>query len=501
MKKLFKRYPDLPVFGGLLLIYFLTRLFNLLILPLFTDESIYIYWAKVIEDTHAQWFISLTDGKPPLLIWLISMLLSIFPTDWYLLAGRLPSVATGAVALIAVYKITGLLFRSIRVSILAALLYIFCPMTLFYDRMALFDSMLNAMLLVSVYFAIRTGRSRQLRDALMWGLFLGLAFLSKPTALVFLPLTVFAAVASLSFKDIRTHFRTLSGLSVLAVGLGFGMNSLQRVSSAYPAMVRKNAQFQQPISELLAHPFLFTMGNFKGFYFWMLDYLTLPFFLFGVIACIYGFTKRFRETLLLFVLLFIPLFLLATVGREVFPRYILIVIPYLLIMTAYLMDQLLHMKGILRYGAYAGIAVILLPMLYFDVLILTDPPRAPLPEADANQYIKLHPAGYGLEEVYSFIREKSSEQKITLVTQGTFGLYPYAFYLEFWGDHRVAILPKWPMDKLDSEILAAREKGPVYIILKEHDEIPEQLPLTEVLRAEKPGGEDPILVTELQPTQ
>jgi 4-amino-4-deoxy-L-arabinose transferase-like glycosyltransferase len=261
MKKLFKRYPDLPVFGGLLLIYFLTRLFNLLILPLFTDESIYIYWAKVIEDTHAQWFISLTDGKPPLLIWLISMLLSIFPTDWYLLAGRLPSVATGAVALIAVYKITGLLFRSIRVSILAALLYIFCPMTLFYDRMALFDSMLNAMLLVSVYFAIRTGRSRQLRDALMWGLFLGLAFLSKPTALVFLPLTVFAAVASLSFKDIRTHFRTLSGLSVLAVGLGFGMNSLQRVSSAYPAMVRKNAQFQQPISELLAHPFLFTMGK------------------------------------------------------------------------------------------------------------------------------------------------------------------------------------------------------------------------------------------------
>src|SRR5687767_14962665 len=105
-----KKNKHAGILGGLILFYLITRLYNLLLLPLFTDESIYIYWAKVIEDTHAQWFISLTDGKPPVLIWIISILLNIFPSEWYLLAGRLPSVFTGMISLVGIYALTDLLF-------------------------------------------------------------------------------------------------------------------------------------------------------------------------------------------------------------------------------------------------------------------------------------------------------------------------------------------------------------------------------------------------------
>lgn len=495
MARILKGHKDFLPLGILILFYFATRLINILILPIFTDESIYIYWAKIIEDTHSQYFISLTDGKPPLLIWLTAVLLSIFPSDLYLLAGRLPSVVSGFIALLAMYKLTEDLFNSRRVAVIAGILYILCPMTLFYDRMALFDSMLTAMLLVSVYFAVRTARKRNIQDAVLWGFFLGLAFLSKPTALVFLPLTVFAAFAVLAFKDIKKHWQRLSVLSLVAVLLGEGINNLQRISNAYPAMLRKNAQFQQPIAELLKNPFLLTFGNLKGFVFWSIEYLTPWFFLLGIGAFLFGFYKRSKEALLLFVLWFVPLFMLATVGREVFPRYILIVVPYFLIMAAYVIDILLNVKGILRYGVYLLLILILFPLFAFDALLLTVPQFAPLPQSDKNQYITEHPSGYGLEYVYDFIREKSRNEKITIVTQGTFGLYPYAFYLEFWGNPNVAILPKWPMDKIDQEILSAREKGPVYIILKEHQTIPQHLPLVLVLQAEKPGGQDPILVT------
>lgn len=484
----------------LLLFYLFTRLFNLLILPLFTDESIYIYWAKIIAETHSQYFISLTDGKPPLLIWMTAILLKLLPADLYLLAGRIPSVLSGLVALIAIYKLTEILFTSKRTAIIAGVLYIICPMTLFYDRMALFDSMLTATLLASIYYAVRTGQTKKLSDALLWGLFLGFAFLSKPTALVFLPLTIFSAIVLLPIKEMKRDWKRLGGLSVLAVLIGEGMNNLQRLSDAYPAMLRKNAQFQQPIAELLKHPFLLTLGNLKGFYFWTIDYFTLPFFVFGIFAFLLGFVKRSKEALLLFILWFVPLFLLATVGREVFPRYILIVVPYFLIIAAFAINWLLSQKKFFLYVGYFVIAGIVIPLIYFDSLILTDPPRAPLPEADKNQYILQHPAGYGLETVYDFIREKSQSQRITIVTQGTFGLYPYAFYLEFWGNPNVVILPKWPLDKLDEEILAAQKKGPVYVILKEHDTIPETLPLVEILRAIKPGGQDPILVTEIRKT-
>lgn len=60
------------------------------------------------------------------------------------------------------------------------------------------------------------------------------------------------------------------------------------------------------------------------------------------------------------------------------------------------------------------------------------------------------------------------------------------------------ILPKWPLTDLDAEIYAAQKKGPVYIIFKEHDEVPAQMPVKVLLKAEKPGGRYPIFVTELQ---
>jgi len=492
------RHELLPL-GVLVAVYLFTRLFNLLILPIFTDESIYIYWAKVIEDTQSQFFISLTDGKPPLLIWMIAFLLRILPSDLYLLAGRLPSVLSGLLALIAIYKFTELLFSSRRAAVIAGLLSIINPMTLFYDRMALFDSMLTATLLTSVYFAVQTGKTRSLRDAILWGIFLGLAFLSKPTALVFLPLTVFAVFVLLPITKMKKDWKRLGLLSLLAVLIGEGMNNLQRISNAYPAMLRKNAQFQQPIAELLKNPLLLTFGNLKGFFSWTIEYMTVPLFVFGLTAFLYGFYKKSREVFLLFILWFAPLILLATIGREVFPRYLLIVVPYFLIIVAYLVDSLLEIKK-LRYGIMLLLVVILFPLLSFDYFILTAPSRAPLPLADANQYIFQHPSGYGLETVYDFILEKSKSQKITIVTQGTFGLYPYAFYLEFWGNPNVVILPKWPLNTIDNEILAASENGPTYIILKEYDEIPQTLPLQLVLRAEKPGGQDPILVTELKKT-
>lgn len=476
--------------------FLVTRLTNLLLLPLFTDESIYIYWAKVIASTHAQWFISLTDGKPPLLIWMISFLLSIFPSDWYLLAGRLPSVAAGLIGCIAIYK-TGELVFSKRAGIIAAALYILCPMLLFYDRMALFDSSLTAMLITSVYFAIRTGKSRRLSDGLAWGFFLGLAFLSKPTALVFLPLTVFAAFMTVPLTDGKKYAKKLSVLSLVAIVLAEIMNNLQRISSAYPAMVRKNQQFQQPLSELLSHPFALTAGNLKGFFFWTVDYYTWPLLIFGIIALLYGLRTRTQSILMLLVLWFVPLFLLATIGREIFPRYILLVVPYFLLIVAYGIDQLLSHKTF-RYAGFVVIIGLSIPLMSFDYLLLTSPQKAPLPLSDANQYVLQHPSGYGLSEVYAFLRKESEKEKITVVTQGTFGLYPYAFYLEFWGNSRISILPKWPLEKLDDEILTAEKKGKVYIILKEHDEVPPMLPLQVVMKAEKPGGQYPILVTEMK---
>ncbi|HRN70185.1 MAG TPA: glycosyltransferase family 39 protein [Candidatus Woesebacteria bacterium] len=482
----------------LVVVYGVSRLFNLTVLPIFTDESIYIYWAKLIESTHLQWFVSLTDGKPPLLIWMITIFLKILPDSWYLVAGRLPAVIAGGVSVVAIYHISLLLFEKRNIALVSASLYIVFPFTLLYDRMALFDSPLQAALLVSTYFALKTAKSLKVKDAVFMGISLGIAFLFKPTALVFVGLLAGVVLLFAIRKKKNKWFRII-GLIGIAVVISEVINNLQRVSSVYFMAGLKNAQFQQPIEELLKNPFALTYHNMNGFIGWIIGYYTVPFLLLGLIGMIVLLTKNVKVGLTLAGLWIIPIIALATIGREIFPRYMLFTTPYFLIAVAFVF-VLLYEKS-QRYAlviASMGIAIIV-PFLVMDYAILTNPVKASLPETDYNQLIATHPSGYGLDRVYDVINQRIVEGgKVTLVTQGTFGLYPYAFMLEYWDNPNITILPRWPLDKIDDQIISSQASSSVIILLKEHDSIPENLPLRLIEKVDKPGGMYPILITELQ---
>ncbi len=481
----------------LLIVFIISRIYNILLLPIFTDESIYIYWAKYIETSHSHWLISLIDGKPPLLIWATAVFLTILPPSQYLLAGRLPSVIAGLLSVIAIYKLTMLFFQSKKISLLSSFLYSITPFILLYDRMALFDSLLMSMLLWATYFSLKTAKSFQIRHALLWGFFLGLGFLSKPTAEIFLILTPAIVFIYTPSQTLRKKWRHLAGLAFIAVLIGDVINNLQRLSHVYFMADLKNQQFQEPVPQLLAHPFMLTYSNLHAFFMWLIPYYTIPLFAIGICAFLFLFIKRVRIALILFILWLIPIFTLATVGKEIFPRYILFTTPYFLIPISFLFVELLR-KNLIRIGAIIlFLGMIFLP-LRFDYFLLFNPPLAPMPETDYTQYISLHPSGYGLDAIFEFLHKDLKKHQITLVTQGTFGLYPYAFTLEFWGDSKINIVPRWPLDTLDQQIYDSRKNSTVYVLLKEDKEIPKNLPLRLVVKGEKPGGNYPILLTTFQ---
>lgn len=527
----------------LVILYLVTRLHNLLLLPIFTDESIYIYWAKIIATTHSQWGISLTDGKPPLLVWMIAFFLQILPSHWYLLAGRLPSVISGGIALWGTYKLTKLLFNSEKTALFASLIYICSPFILFYDRMALFDSLLTAMTLWSAYFALKTAKTHNIKDVILWGLFLGLAYLSKPTAAIFLFLTPSIYVI-FKGKDILHDWKKSFLLMGIPLFMGELINNLQRFSHVYYLMAAKNQQFQQPWDKLLKDPFALTWSNLHGFFGWIIPYYTLPIFIIGLLSLIVILFTNRKIGLVLIILWFAPIFILSTVGREIFPRYILFTTPYFLIAIAYFIVSLYEKASLLNNQRVARARVpktsstvardeenmdnpnfhrelylerilgnatdrtrvililfsflILFPSLRFDYLLLTDPPSAPLPDSDYHQYISEHPSGYGLDKIYAFLNQELKKGTVNLIVQGTFGLYPYAFYLEYWDNPNLKINPRWPLSSLEPDILVMAKSTPTYILLKEYDKIPDNLPLKLVLKAEKPGGKYPILLTTLK---
>lgn len=477
------------------LLFLFTRLYNILLLPIFTDESIYIYWAKFIESNNSQWFISLTDGKPPLFIWMITLFFKIFPVDMYLFAGRSVAILAGFASCLGVYFLTDILFKSRKASILAVLLYIISPFTLLYDRLALFDSLLCATLIWSVYFAVKTAQTLSIKDAIFWGFFLGLGFLSKPPAILFWILTPFCMFA-LTLQNLKAQWRKIVFFIVIALTLSMLINNLLRISSAYPAMISKNQQFQRPLAEVLQNPFQLFGGNLNGLFSWVIEYYTFPVFLSGIFAFGFLLLKKIREGLVLMLLWSFPILVFAIIGEEIFPRYIVFITPYFLIPLAYFIKEGLARHIALKIVTIIAAIFILVSPLTFSYFLLTDITKAPLPEIDYHQYISDHPSGYGLEKVFSFFDSQIKTNKITVVTQGTFGLYPYAFYLEYW-DKDIRIIPRWPMI-IDSEIYEAQKTSTVYVILKEYKSIPPELPLDLVFEAKKPGNRDVIMVTKLR---
>jgi len=481
----------------LLVVGLITRLINITLLPIFTDESIYIYWAKVVQSTYSQWFISLTDGKPPLLIWMIGGFLQILPDSMYLLAGRLPSVIAGVLSIVAIYKLSEILFRSQKIAILTGILYIISPFILMYDRLALFDSLLSSMLLWSTYFAVRTYKTLKWTDAVLWGIFLGLALLSKPTALVFWVLLPIC-IGILAWKNnLIKNWRRLISLIAIALILSQIIQAIQRLSSVYFRMAEKNAQFQLPIGELISDPFQLLQSNLIGLFSWFISYNTVPIFLLGLFAFGFILLKKPREGLVLFILWLIPIIGLAVIGREIFPRYILFVMPYFIIPISYFIIWLWERDKITKIISVIimlGVVYFLLP---FSYRIIFSPEIAPLPRADYRQLVGDHTSGYGLDKIFAFIDEESKNGKVYIVTQGTFGLYPYAFTLRYWDNPDVEIIPSWPLMSA-GDIPDFSNKERVYVILKEipnGDEIPENLPLELIFKAEKPGGRYTILVT------
>lgn len=491
MSKLFFRSRNIFF---LVFLFIFTRLSNLTLLPIFTDESIYIYWAKYIATFHTHWFMSLTDGKPPLFIWFIALLLQIFPHDMYLVVGRLVSVIAGGATIVGIYKVTDLIFSSKKIAYMAAFLAIINPFMLLYDRLALYDTLLSAFLIWSVYFMLKSASTLSRQDAMLWGLFLGLGFLTKPPAIIFLFLTPLCFFLFALKNTTKNKIKNMVLLPLIAIVIAEAINNIQRFSFNYQLMTEKNQQFQMPVDELFSAPLFLIGENMKLLYGWLFSFYTIPVFIVGIVAFILLLYKDFRKGLILLLLWGGPILIFATFGKILFPRYILFTTPYFLIAIATFLYKIHAVK----------IRMVVLIFLFFlsvkfDYFLLTDPIYAPLPITDRNQYITSEYSGYGLDGVFAYIdHELATGPRITLVTEGKFGLFPYAFMLKYWHDPRITIIQSWIPEKNEFDLYSLAQSAKVFVVFSRQKDVPNSYPLRLVLKVEKPGGQHPILLTTLQ---
>ncbi|HEX2185424.1 MAG TPA: glycosyltransferase family 39 protein, partial [Chloroflexota bacterium] len=167
--------------------YCLSRLVNLGLLPMVSDEGTYITWGvRALHATTAEeWLASLEDGKQPLLAWLMPPFLALVPDR--LVAGRLVSVLIGLLNLALLMAVGRRLFDN-TTALVGAALYVVAPIAFIHDRMALYDSLVTAGSLLVLWAALAWAQRPSWRRTAGLGLAMGLALLTKLSALFFLAL-------------------------------------------------------------------------------------------------------------------------------------------------------------------------------------------------------------------------------------------------------------------------------------------------------------------------
>ena len=356
----------------LLIAYFLIRLPNLTLLPIFTDETNYLDWGwRAIHAPNHLWY-SLYDAKPPLVMWLFGLSESVVSDP--LLAGRLVSVLTGALTLLGLYFLGKKLF-SPSVAVLAPIFYLLSPLFHLYDRQALMESALAAVFVWLIYFV---------DQPVVSGLLLGLGLLIKPTALLFF-----------------APFLLIYTLSVLK-SKNFGRSILYFLLSIFLALLVTLPMLLQPIwqktssltGQYLHFPSPVLFANFAtvaDILFW---FLTPPILIFSLIGLV-----KFRRTHWpLIVWVFLPLLIQVLTGKFLIHRYLAPFLP---------------------------------PLLLFAAAALRRPLTITL---TLGGYVTSEPSGYNVRQAIDYFSHLAKDQQLTLGI-GLFSGNPEAALLVYFRDH------------------------------------------------------------------
>lgn len=460
--KFFKKHSFWFFIFGIVVLYFVTRFYNILGLPIFTDEAIYVRWAQIASNDASWRFISLTDGKQPMFVWIAMLLMKVIEDP--LLAGRTVSVLSGIGSLVGIFFVTNELFKNKKIALLASLIYVLYPFSLVYDRMALYDSLVAMFIIWALYFEILLVRHLRLDIALILGMIIGGGMLTKTNAnfaFILLPFLL------LLFNFKNKHWKKALGkfilLSLVSLVVANVMYSILRLSPFFYIIEQKNYLFIYPFSEWITHPFTYLIPNLQTLSGWTLTYLTLPFFVLILSAFLTG-KKYLRERLLLLSWFIVPFVISALFFKLPYPRHILFTTMPLLALGAFALYHLVRFAPKLWIKILIPV-VFLLSFVLNDYYIVTDFNKASVPRSDKGQFIQGWPSGVGVRETIEFLKEQSKDQKIYVATEGTFGLMPYALEIYLVDNPNVTIQGFWPItEEIPQEVFEASKMTPTYFV-------------------------------------
>jgi len=474
LRSFVRRHAAAIAIASIFALYFLTRLVNLRGVPVFIDEAIYIKWAHQAQHGNL-WASLLWDGKPPLHSWMMVPFLGAVKDQ--LLAGRLNSVFFGSLTTLGLF-LTGRELRNWKLGAAAAFLYVACPFALWYDRLAIAESMMLALFVFAVFFAVKAAKTVNPRWLIGTGIATGLALLTKGTATLLYPIVFFAyfvrGPAEKGLEKSKPLLRWL-GASGLALLGGFAMLNLERLSPVWAQRSHFITTRTKGIVAALATPlrtFLsFNNSILKNLYAWLTPVLLLL----AVAGLVLSLIKRWRPGYFLWAWFVIGFAVISLVGKFEWARFYLVLVPPLLLAAAYALYELgAYMarawsrapgRKLLPSVSIAVVAALLMVAAMPAGSMMAGMVTAKTGEAE---YLKGRCAGTGMKETAAMLSEAADHAKINVVVNDYFIQLALEMYMGNRPNVNVITLEleyRNGFSKLLEQTLDdAASKGPTYLV-------------------------------------
>lgn len=443
--------------------YLSIRLAKLGALPMVSDEGTYIDWG--VRAWHARdlsdWLASLEDGKQPLLAWLMIPFLS--AVEDRLIAGRLTSIACGAINVALIWSVASRLGqpwgqRTSRLAgPIAGALYVITPVAVVHDRMALYDTLVTTasltVLLTTIHWSERPGWVRMI----LVGCAIAVSVLTKLSALFFVGLVPVVAVAWNPAS--RRQWWQLAQ----AAFIGAGAYSVLYLSPIVDNLADGNfGRYSLTLREVMRFPLTLWWANTVFVAETFETYVGLPLILATVAAVLVLFSpaepvagnmssvasNRGRSAFILAVWIVVPVAAFVLTAKLIYSRYVVFVLISTLIPTAIgAARAVVHLRGFRLETVkpnWAHHLANLLPMAIISLWmgaitisctafiwpLINSPAEAPWMNdrryiTDRFQYIESNYAGYGLAELLAFLdkaRLDNPETGIVVITRTATGM-------------------------------------------------------------------------------
>ena len=408
--------------AGIALVYLATRLSFVDRFPYFSDEGTFALLSWEASQSKDDLFISMTIGHPPLHSWLGIPFIKLGFNP--LIAMRLVSVTAGAVTVLVV----GLLGRRLggaRVGLAGAALCVLLPFFVVHHGIGIIEPLVVALMVSALYLQYELARKPDLRVALLLGLVLAAAWMTKENtkpALVLLPLSLLCFDWSPAGR--RERLRTwLLGVAIVGVLVVAAQLVLQS-SSLYEALQRSARQplLHRPIGARGADGPVRQLGHrLVGLPAALVEYISIPLLAAAAGGAVAAWRRDPRLVLLLAGWVCVPFLVSMCFSTFPFPRHIMYVVPPLLVLSAY--GFVAGAEWVARaLPGRAGVAVaalavllLLLPALRLDWRLLAHPATAKYPGKDDEQYVTGTGGGSPWPGVRDELRRRARGQQVVVL--------------------------------------------------------------------------------------